>query len=621
MEYSYKNNLSCINPYNFWFVNDKIHFKIDKIYGKFYRHKFVNNKCYNLIYFGEPVNHINIHQISLLQPQYPETFFESWLLYHFIKPDGNALLLTNELSLGNIESLKIYSELYQIYIPILSDTIHDILYQTIDYSIFNNQTINFMFIDFIDYSETKTSWISQKISSMKYYNNLKLYLKTLDDDGVLVIKYSFLFEKNNIKFLDLLTENFNNFELYRPEIIEPDCPFIYIICTNKSNKNDLIEILENAEQTFIDKKSQLIKINYDSFVKKYNLMTLNTLKINKMYNKGYLNYLKRFIDSKPCFLDNTVTKTNYISWEMFLKDIEPLSGLKYQVGKIIKTNVSNAWLKMYELLSSYNIIPNRSSITTLHLCEAPGTFVSCFNHFIYTRTKSKYIWEANTLPFTELNALTDFYGLIRKYKKNWVMEDVTNMSFILNDYKKYDVITGDGGIHCNPNQYSCQEEITAKLIYMEFLNIIFKLKIHGNAILKMYLPCDLKSNKSIIYLASKMFKFYKLDKPQTSSKCNSEFYLVMLDYIGLHEESTDDFLKIIDNYDNINNYIPGYYSNNKNIMPKIHIIQDMMHNLIEQFGDTIYKYVFYNGKINNKSKIKLWLEKYPIYNLDEDYIL
>lgn len=619
MSNRYKNNLECINPYNYWYLDDRIEFRLEKIYNKQFRLKYVNDLCQNLIYFGQNTDHINIDKISILQPQYPETFFESWILYYQIQPKHNCLLLTNNMSLGNIESMKIYSELNKIDLELFSNEINEILYQTIDYKLYTNENLDFIFMDFIEYSNTKTIWKSQNNSLLKYINSIETYLPHLDKFGKLIIKYSFLSSDIWEQLFDILNSHFSSFSAIKPENMEPDCPYIYILCSSSNNKYSNIKILVEQEYNkFIEKKNDIVNIDYNLFVHKYNLLVKRNLLNNTIYNEGYLNYLKRFIDTKPCFLDQTINKNKYISWEIFIKNIEPLSKLKYVVKNITNNIVSNAWLKMYELLSTYDIIPNNKKLDVLHLCEAPGTFVTCFNHYICTKTSSSYNWTANTLPYQDKNSLKDVYGLIKKYKNKWVFADVTKPDYILDSSVKYDIITGDGGIHCPSNQYSNQENITSKLIFMEFMNIIFKLKKNGNAVLKMYLPCSNKSNKTIIYLASKMFKYFELSKPETSNKTNSEFYLVMLDFNGISTNSHSDFINIINNFDNLDYYIPGFYSNYKIIHPKIRAIDVLMKSLIDNFCDTICEYLVYTGKNNyNNEKISEWLYKYKVESLSE----
>jgi len=48
---------------------------------------------------------------------------------------------------------------------------------------------------------------------------------------------------------------------------------------------------------------------------------------------------------------------------------------------------TQAWGKMFEILSNFQLINNinNQKWLTLHLCEAPGAFISALNHFLVTR--------------------------------------------------------------------------------------------------------------------------------------------------------------------------------------------------------------------------------------------
>ena len=50
---------------------------------------------------------------------------------------------------------------------------------------------------------------------------------------------------------------------------------------------------------------------------------------------------------------------------------------------------TQAWGKMFEILSQFDLIHSRSEQPwrSLHLCEAPGAFISALNHFLQTRSE------------------------------------------------------------------------------------------------------------------------------------------------------------------------------------------------------------------------------------------
>lgn len=44
---------------------------------------------------------------------------------------------------------------------------------------------------------------------------------------------------------------------------------------------------------------------------------------------------------------------------------------------------TQAWCKFYEVLSTFDLVPNDyTKFASVHLCEAPGAFISSLNHFI-----------------------------------------------------------------------------------------------------------------------------------------------------------------------------------------------------------------------------------------------
>jgi cap2 methyltransferase len=52
--------------------------------------------------------------------------------------------------------------------------------------------------------------------------------------------------------------------------------------------------------------------------------------------------------------------------------------------------VTQAWCKFYECLCNYPVIPkeaiNLNFFSSVHLCEAPGAFVSALNHYIVSHS-------------------------------------------------------------------------------------------------------------------------------------------------------------------------------------------------------------------------------------------
>ena len=52
---------------------------------------------------------------------------------------------------------------------------------------------------------------------------------------------------------------------------------------------------------------------------------------------------------------------------------------------------TQAWGKIYEILVQFNLIPyppDQGKWISLHLCEAPGAFISGLNHYLTTQSTS-----------------------------------------------------------------------------------------------------------------------------------------------------------------------------------------------------------------------------------------
>jgi cap2 methyltransferase len=49
---------------------------------------------------------------------------------------------------------------------------------------------------------------------------------------------------------------------------------------------------------------------------------------------------------------------------------------------------TQAWCKFYEIVNSYRIVPlDLPGFSSLHICEAPGAFITSLNHYLHTSGK------------------------------------------------------------------------------------------------------------------------------------------------------------------------------------------------------------------------------------------
>ena len=56
---------------------------------------------------------------------------------------------------------------------------------------------------------------------------------------------------------------------------------------------------------------------------------------------------------------------------------------------------TQAWAKMYEILVEFQLITSidREQLISLHLCEAPGAFISALNHYLTTQSNGLFSFD------------------------------------------------------------------------------------------------------------------------------------------------------------------------------------------------------------------------------------
>ena len=113
--------------------------------------------------------------------------------------------------------------------------------------------------------------------------------------------------------------------------------------------------------------------------------------------KEELNNVKGLLNSMPL-----------AKWHKHTKFQNPAGLIIGEVRRQAKAELlTQAFLKFMEILCRFLIIPdNENEYNTLHLCEAPGAFITALNHQIKTHTNltKKWKWEASTLnPYYEGN--------------------------------------------------------------------------------------------------------------------------------------------------------------------------------------------------------------------------
>ena len=226
-------------------------------------------------------------------------------------------------------------------------------------------------------------------------------------------------------------------------------------------------------------------IYYKPIVHKMNIYKINEPLISIPASFANANNI---LDSTDYIIDTR----NVLEWNKMKKIIRfyrPLNKNKH-LKKIIdveynQQNISQAWIKMYEILKIFKLIsPKETKFTSFHMCEAPGNFISAINHYIKTETKiSTFDWMAQSLnPKLDNDGFKDDYGYINKYTDRWKFGaddtgDITNIENI-KFYRKYTLdrniklLTSDCGLHENCGYSKLTKVHIAQLLFILYI-IIF----------------------------------------------------------------------------------------------------------------------------------------------------
>ncbi|XP_042361299.1 cap-specific mRNA (nucleoside-2'-O-)-methyltransferase 2 [Plectropomus leopardus] len=213
---------------------------------------------------------------------------------------------------------------------------------------------------------------------------------------------------------------------------------------------------------------------------------------------------------------------------------------------------TQAWCKFSEILGTFNLLPEEAlqngELNTVHLCEAPGAFITALNHYIKTSESTRYCdwsWAANTLnPYHEANGGSTTIAddrLIANTLPWWffgsdntgnimIQKHLLELQTFVANMRRVDVVTADGSFDCQEKPDE-QEALVASLHYCEVTAALLLLSPGGSFVLKMFTLYE-HSSVCLMYLLSCCFHSVNVYKPATSKAGNSEVYVVCLNYDG-----------------------------------------------------------------------------------------
>lgn len=298
------------------------------------------------------------------------------------------------------------------------------------------------------------------------------------------------------------------------------------------------------------------KFNFER-VHDYNLPDSSALFTSSSWTIDCLQDLKENLNTVKSKLNDKKIEV----WSEHTKFMNPNRNIinKVRGGTFRGEFVTQAWCKFYECLSNYDIVrvdaDDSNHFTSLHLCEAPGSFIAALNHYLtLNQPDVDWNWRATTLnPYYEGNALTSMISddrLILHTLAHWDfgvdstgnIMNPENVEHLLERTGLVDLVTADGSIDCllEPER---QEEIVAGLHLSETVVALRGLKQGGSFVLKMFTMFE-ASSVSLLFLLNCLFRQVHVFKPSVSKEGNSEVYVICLDYTPT-TPNTQDYLQLI----------------------------------------------------------------------------
>lgn len=298
-------------------------------------------------------------------------------------------------------------------------------------------------------------------------------------------------------------------------------------------------------------------------------LNLNLTMFNELYDKiSVIKHIHHYILTYDSFLttkkgadvkDVTSKRTNLdnIS-EEYARGISKYININYNM------NVSNGFVKLWEIYNTFDLFTSNNNINVFHMCEAPGQWIKCTQHFIKMFYPNiNYNWYANSLNPKNptniekygTNIISDTYGLLKNNPKKWLFGFNNTGDILDTDVLKTicpssflpDIITGDAGMSMD----DVKLETLQKLDFSQYVLTVIVSKPGSHAIIKCFTPFlgSIKESNnatsffvSLLYLYYSSFKEFHLYKPLTSRPSSGEFYIICKKFIDTDKNDKKNYI-------------------------------------------------------------------------------
>lgn len=248
-----------------------------------------------------------------------------------------------------------------------------------------------------------------------------------------------------------------------------------------------------------------------------------------------------------------LAKDNYGMMLQGSLTLQPTIGVSSTSHPVFRP-VSNAWLKLWEIVHEENLIEQQPSgeLVSFHNAEYPGSMLIAANHYIRSKTSMKHKWFGSSLIIEQGGTLNDEYGLRAFYPNSWLMNsenngDVTDVKVLETIRQRIMKETNGKGVDFYTSDIGTGQEKEAEdgeaiLNAGQLASCLMTLRKGGNFFTKQFTFFH-KYTVSLIALIASVFDCLEIVKPKTSRPSNSEIYLVGKGYHGI--EAAADALKLI----------------------------------------------------------------------------
>lgn len=128
------------------------------------------------------------------------------------------------------------------------------------------------------------------------------------------------------------------------------------------------------------------------FSKKFTYQRSCHWKLPSLVNNGCQRWIHQELQNMKAKLNHEKDKLSdkeIYAWHEHTKFMNLAGHVISTVKQVIHPELcTQAWCKFYEILSTYPLIDHHSlKLNTVHLCEAPGAFITSLNHYLVSNGK------------------------------------------------------------------------------------------------------------------------------------------------------------------------------------------------------------------------------------------